>query len=77
MPIYEYRCGDCGKKIEILQTMAQGEPANCPSCGGTSLTRVMSVAFTPRSKTSDPGMCHTCCEEERKEGCVPGMCCNN
>jgi len=76
MPIYEYKCGDCGKKIEIMQSMEQGEePTNCPHCQGTSLIRVMSAAFTPRSKTSDSGLGHMCCGGKRKEGCVPGECC--
>lgn len=77
MPIYEYKCEDCGKKIETLQAVGQGEPANCPFCGGASLVRVMSAAFTPKGKTFDPGIRHTCCGGEKKEGCVPGMCCNN
>lgn len=44
MPIYEYRCADCGKRQSILfLTFAQVEaqPA-CPTCGGRRLTRLIS-----------------------------------
>ena len=44
MPIYEYRCADCGKRQSILfLTFSQVEehPA-CPSCGGRQLTRLIS-----------------------------------
>lgn len=44
MPIYEYRCADCGKRQSILYlTFGQVEehPA-CPGCGGANLTRLIS-----------------------------------
>jgi putative FmdB family regulatory protein len=44
MPIYEYRCADCGKRQSILfLTFGQVEerPA-CPTCGGHQLTRLIS-----------------------------------
>ena len=31
MPIYEYRCSECGEQIEVLQKMAD-EPPKCKSC---------------------------------------------
>jgi putative FmdB family regulatory protein len=44
MPIYEYRCADCGKRPSIFfRSMAAVEatPA-CPQCGGRHLTRLIS-----------------------------------
>jgi len=44
MPIYEYRCADCGKRPSIFfRSLAAVEdsPA-CPSCGGRHLTRLIS-----------------------------------
>ncbi len=43
MPIYEYRCADCGRKASIFfrSFSAVSEPA-CPHCGGLRLTRLMS-----------------------------------
>jgi putative FmdB family regulatory protein len=44
MPIYEYRCPDCGKRPSIFfRSLASVEasPA-CPLCGGRHLTRLIS-----------------------------------
>ena len=33
MPIYEYRCGGCNKKFELLRSMSRStETAECPKC---------------------------------------------
>lgn len=42
MPIYEYRCGDCGKEVEALQKFSDPPLTDCPSCGGTNLKRLLS-----------------------------------
>lgn len=44
MPIYEYRCADCGKRQSILfLTFAQvDEHPACPACGSRQLTRLIS-----------------------------------
>jgi putative FmdB family regulatory protein len=44
MPIYEYRCADCGRRPSIFfRSMAavEASPA-CPHCGAHHLTRVIS-----------------------------------
>ncbi len=43
MPIYEYRCADCGRKASIFfrSFSAVTEPP-CPHCGGLQLKRLMS-----------------------------------
>ena len=43
MPIYEYHCGDCRKRVSVfIRSISNpGNPA-CPRCGGTRLERVMS-----------------------------------
>ncbi|MGH8116008.1 MAG: FmdB family zinc ribbon protein [Rhodanobacteraceae bacterium] len=33
MPIYVFRCDDCGKKFERLQKMSDPDPHVCPHCG--------------------------------------------
>lgn len=35
MPIYEYRCADCGAQHEHLQKLGDAPIAHCPDCGGT------------------------------------------
>jgi putative FmdB family regulatory protein len=42
MPIYEYVCGSCKKKIEVIQGMKDARLKICPSCGG-KLTKAFSA----------------------------------
>ncbi|MDP9341841.1 MAG: zinc ribbon domain-containing protein [Actinomycetota bacterium] len=34
MPLYEYRCGSCGHRLELIQRMGEAAPGPCPECGG-------------------------------------------
>jgi putative FmdB family regulatory protein len=34
MPIYEYVCGRCGRRTEIIQRMGDKPLTHCPNCGG-------------------------------------------
>ncbi|MHB1543054.1 MAG: FmdB family zinc ribbon protein [Gammaproteobacteria bacterium] len=43
MPIYEYRCDDCGEISEALQKVDEPALDHCPKCGSTGLKRVMSA----------------------------------
>jgi len=43
MPIYEYRCSDCGHRLEALQRLADAPLRVCPVCGRESLTKLMSA----------------------------------
>jgi len=43
MPIYEYRCSDCGHRLEALQRLADAPLLVCPACGKESLTKLMSA----------------------------------
>jgi len=43
MPIYEYRCTDCGHRLEALQRLADQPLLVCPACGKESLTKLMSA----------------------------------
>ncbi len=42
MPIYEYVCGKCGKKTEVIQRVNQARLKVCPHCGG-KLTKAFSA----------------------------------
>ncbi len=44
MPIYEYRCGACGHKLESLQRFSDAPLVTCPSCGKDALTKQLSAA---------------------------------
>ena len=41
MPLYEYACASCKKKIEVLQGFNEKPLKNCPHCGG-KLRKLMS-----------------------------------
>ena len=55
MPIYEYGCYDCRKRVNVFfRTFsdAQTKPASCPRCGGTNLKRLVSKVSVVRSEES-------------------------
>jgi putative FmdB family regulatory protein len=44
MPLYEYRCADCGATFEKLRGMSEKDaPLDCPTCGGAKSRRQLSV----------------------------------
>ena len=44
MPIYEYKCQDCGSKFEkLVRRSADAEALECPSCGKKHLTQELST----------------------------------
>ena len=43
MPIYEYRCPDCGHQLEKRQSFSAPPLTDCPACGGTSLKKLVSM----------------------------------
>jgi putative FmdB family regulatory protein len=46
MPIYEYQCQSCDKRIEVLQKISDALKVDCPSCGEAALKKkVSAVAF--------------------------------
>jgi len=51
MPIYEYQCADCHRRVSLL-VMRISDPGTprCPRCGGEALTRLMSRFATIRSE---------------------------
>lgn len=44
MPIYEYRCGECGFQKEFLQRMSDAPLKDCPECGKPALSKLLSAA---------------------------------
>lgn len=55
MPIYEYRCNQCGKRISALvRNMEERDTAvpTCPRCGSTDVRRLMSRVAVLRSEES-------------------------
>ncbi len=63
MPIYEYRCTDCGKKFEVLHLSAEEvHSPECKFCKGGNVRKLISRVRVVRSEESrleslmDPSM---------------------
>lgn len=51
MPIYEYACHDCRRRVSLLVLRpSTAPPPTCPQCGGASLHRLMSRFATVKSE---------------------------
>ena len=73
MPIYEYKCQDCGTKFEkLLRRSAEATELDCPACGQKHLTQEFSTfaarangaathssdaPVCPSGMCSNPGFC--------------------
>lgn len=54
MPMYDYKCLDCGKESLIVVTLKEHEAGQvtCPSCGGEKLRQLFSPFIAHTSKKS-------------------------
>jgi putative FmdB family regulatory protein len=44
MPIYEYKCNDCGQIFEILTTSGNStEPVQCRNCQSAKVNKIISA----------------------------------
>jgi len=46
MPMYEYRCSDCGIVFEARQKFADAPLTECQECGGRVQKMISQTAFT-------------------------------
>ena len=72
MPIYEYRCNDCGTEFEELTLSANGpHDISCRACDSSHVTRLLSafaVHAAAAAPTLEAGPCGACGAPRR------GMC---
>lgn len=45
MPLYEYECGKCGERIEVIRSFSDPPLVVCPNCGGDLKKLLSSPAF--------------------------------
>jgi putative FmdB family regulatory protein len=70
MPIYEYKCQDCGSRFEkLIRKSSEVAELECPSCGQKHLNQELStfaahaggksadMPVCPSGRCSNPGMC--------------------
>jgi len=56
VPIYEYRCGGCARRVSVFQRSIQSSAAAaCPHCGSHDLARLISRVAVMRSEESRLG----------------------
>ena len=79
MPLYEFKCSDCGKVSEIL-IINSGDTPEC-KCGSRNLVKQLSAhsSMSGPAKNGLPGMGDTACcgsAPGQASGCAgPGSCC--
>lgn len=44
MPIYAYRCEDCGHELDALQKLSDAPLTDCPECGAAALKKQITAA---------------------------------
>jgi putative FmdB family regulatory protein len=64
MPIYEYRCGTCGDRVEVL-ARSSSATSPCPQCGSPLTAKLFSVPHVLNSETRRPAG-QTCCGQEER-----------
>ena len=70
MPIYDYRCRECGKVSEIVLLSLSSKDIKCPNCGSKNLERLISASYM--LKMGVPAPSTTCCG--RTERCEIPPC---
>jgi putative FmdB family regulatory protein len=51
MPIYEYRCADCKRRVSVFfRSFSISAEPKCPNCNGANLTRLVSRVATVKSE---------------------------
>lgn len=65
MPVYEYRCRDCGLTSEFLVSLnSSGETLRCKQCGSPQMDKILSVTHPLKVEERSPG--RTCCGREER-----------
>jgi putative FmdB family regulatory protein len=75
MPIYEYKCRDCGELSEFrISSQSDTEKIACKSCASKKLDRKFSVPSISSGRKEPQGQ--TCCGNPGSCS-EPGRCCGH
>ena len=50
MPLYEYKCTECGKAIEAIQKFSDDPLTKCEECGGVLKKLISKSSFALKGK---------------------------
>ena len=70
MPIYEYRCENCGERVEVFVRSEMSAPPTCPDCGSPLLDKLLSAPYVIKGQRHPAGL--MCCG--REERCESPSC---
>ncbi len=75
MPIFEYKCRQCGHVMEVLQKSRKATRQTCEGCGSSDVQKLMSGFAVGQSKPAAPA-CDSCQASSMcgGDGCSGGMC---
>lgn len=78
MPIFEYKCNDCGSKFEVLHKSSSNlEEVICPSCQSKNSKKLLSsfsASIASAGFDSGPSCADGSCGMSPAGGCANGMC---
>jgi len=70
MPIYDFKCRECGRVSEMFVRSLDSPVVRCPDCGSENMERLISTSFTVKTNSSTGNT--TCCG--RTERCEAPPC---
>lgn len=73
MPLYAFRCEDCGEPFDVRATFAEkdaGLSPRCPTCDGAHVKQVLTAGLLIRS-SSGLGAPSAGCAPSAGAGCCP------
>jgi len=60
MPIFDYKCRDCGEEFDLLVGSNSGEEEKCIKCGSKNIERKYSSFGVNMNYKSEAPSCPTC-----------------
>jgi len=71
MPIYDFRCQECGKVSEVFVRSINSQAVCCPDCGSGKMEKMITASYAIRTDAPSSSE-RTCCG--RTERCERPPC---
>jgi len=59
VPVFDFKCQECGNKFDIMVSNRQKEEVRCPTCGAEKVQQLLSAFSSPKTG-SMPDSCAGC-----------------